>query len=133
MGDHRRVLVYKASAEGVSQFRGLTSWTSSRALAERYTSPQFAGFGGPRLYATTTVGASLDLRTNAAGLLADLGFDLEDYGEEPLHDVLRVIAPALLVHGVRWVGFCEDPTDPSHDEWLYVGTEPIAAQVADRP
>lgn len=127
MGDHREVLVYKASAEKVSQFAALSSWTSSRALAERYTTRQFAGFGGPCVYVTTAIGTRLDLRADAGGPLADLGFDLEDYGSEPLHDVLRVIAPALRAHGIRWVGFCEDPTDASCDEWLYLGPDPFTA------
>jgi hypothetical protein len=118
------VMLYRAGPAGSRAFAGLTSWTSSRTHAAEYGTTRFFGFGGEVVYqADVTPSSLLDLRASTVAL-ADI-VDLDDY-DEPLHDVLRHLGTSLLRPlGFDWVAFCEHPTDPTFDEWLYVDGKPI--------
>jgi len=120
-----KVTLWRAGPPGVDSVTGLSSWTTARDLAADYSTARFYGFGGPCLYRADIADARvLDLRRDAHVALDAVGFDLDDFDAEPLHDLCRVWADVFCRRGYDWVAFVEGP-DLARDEWLHLGNKPV--------
>lgn len=119
--------LWRAAAAEEPWFGFGSFWASSRVHAESYRARP--GFGGPQLYeATVTTRNVLDLRTDPWAVLAERGLDRDDYPEAtPDHELFWDLVPVFAAWGHDWAVFNIGDGSDSDEEWIYLGSEPIAA------